>query len=298
MWRRTSRDRAVFVGLVLATVSLLTLDFRTGVVDGMSSGFGEVLGVFQTGVRTASRPFESFVGSVRELGALRAENEELGRENQVLRRQAETYTDLARENARLRELNTLEGSFDLETIRSRVIGASLSGLERSALLDKGRSSSIAVDKPVLTPEGLAGRIVWAGRQTSKALLLTDSQSAIGVKVGETGETGVVTGTGGRLLRLELVSRAALDQGAVKRGDVVLTSGYQGGVFPPGIPIGRVEEVDLAHRGTTYTILVRPFARLSRLDIVSVVVGQGEVVEAAPSPSPGARPSPMPEGDDV
>lgn len=298
MWRRTSRDRIVFVGLVLATISLLTLDFRTGVIDGMSSAFGEVLGVFQTGVRTVARPFESFVGGVREFGSLRAENEELRRENQILRRQAETYTDLARENARLRELNTLEGSLDLDTVRARVIGASLSGLERSALLDKGRSSEVTVDRAVLTPEGLAGRIVWAGRQTAKTLLLTDPQSAIGVKIGETGETGIVTGTGGRLLRLELVSRSALDQGAVKRGDIVLTSGYQGGIFAPGIPIGRVEEVTLASRGTTYTILVRPFARLSRLDIVSVVVGQGEVVEVAPSPVPDGRPSPSPQGDDV
>lgn len=299
MWRRTSRDRVVFLGIVLATVTLLTLDFRTGVIDGLSGAVSQVMGVFQTGVRTAVRPIEGLVDGIRDLGSLRAENERLRRENATLRRQAETYTDLARENAVLRELNTLEGSLALETVRARVVGASLSGLERSAVLDKGREAGVVEDRAVLAPEGLAGRVVWTGGRTAKVLLLRDSQSAIGVRIGETGETGVVNGTGGRLLRLELVSRAALDQGAVKRGDTVLTSGHQGGIFPPGIPIGRVEDVELAPRGTAYTILVRPFARLSRLDIVSIVVGQGEVVEAVPTPSPGAvEPTPATEGDDA
>lgn len=144
------------------------------------------------------------------------------------------------------------------------------------------------DHGVVAPEGLAGRVVWSGNGTAKVLLLTDAQSAVGVRIGQAGETGLARGTGGRNLLLELVERAALDQGAVKPGDVVVTSGYQGGIFPAGLPVGRVESVDLAIRGTEYRIFVRPFVRFSQLDILSVIVGSAQVIEPAPTPSPTAE----------
>lgn len=287
MWRRTSRDRVTVVVLAVATLTVLTLDFRTNLLNGVSGAAEQVVGVFQTGVRTVARPVEGLFTGLHEMSKLRDENVRLRRDNQVLRRQAETYTDLARENARMRQLLQIEGGTDLPTVRARVIGASLSGLERSALIDKGSSSGLTAETAVLAPEGLVGRITWAGSRTAKVTLLTDSQSSVGVKIGETGETGIVSGQGSGLLRLELISRTALDQGAVKKGDVVLTSGHQGGIFPPGIPVGRVERVDLASRGTSYTILVRPFANLTRLDLVSVVLRQENVAELPPSAEPEA-----------
>lgn len=285
MWRRTARDR-VFIGLlIVATVTVLTVDFRTGLLDGVAGSASQVVGTLQGGVRAFVRPFEAVVETFTEFGSLREENERLAEENRRLRLQSETFADVARENARVRTLLQLEGSSGLEGVHTRVVGASLSGLERSATVDKGRSTGILPDHAVLAPEGLAGRVVWSGSQTAKVLLLTDGQSAVGVRIGESGEIGLAQGTGGRNLELELVSRAALDQGAVKPGDVVVTSGHQGGIFPPGIPVGRVEQVRLAPRGTSYTITVRPFVRFSQLDVVSVIVGAREVIEPAPTTTP-------------
>jgi rod shape-determining protein MreC len=287
MWRRTARDR-LFIGfLVLATVTVLTLDFRTGVLDGVSSTTSSIFGTLQAGVRGFVRPFESVVQSIRDLGSLRKENEKLREENLDLRRRADTYPDLARENTRIHSLLELEHSAGLEAVHARVIGASISGLERSATINKGRSSGVGRDRAVIAPEGLVGHITWAGGNTAKVLLLTDAQSAVGVRIGESGETGLVRGTGDpRVLRLELVERSALDQGAVKPGDVVLTSGYEGGIYPEGLPVGRVESVNLARRGgPDYTILVRPFVRFSQLDIVGVTLSSTEVIEAPPTPTP-------------
>jgi rod shape-determining protein MreC len=287
MWRRTARDR-LFIGfLVLATITVLTLDFRTGVLDGVSSGTSQLFGTLQSGVRGFVRPFESVVQSIRDLGSLRKENEDLREENLDLRRRADVYADTARENARIHSLLQLEHSAGVEAVHARVIGASLSGLESAASINKGRSSGVGRDRAVLAPEGLVGHVTWAGRSTAKVLLLTDAQSAVGVRIGESGETGLVRGTGNRrALRLELVERGALDQGAVKPGDVVLTSGYQGGIYPEGLPVGRVEDVELAKRGgPDYTITVRPFVRFSQLDIVAVTVSTTEVIEAPPTPTP-------------
>jgi rod shape-determining protein MreC len=285
MWRRTARDRLFIAFLLLATVTVLTLDFRTGILDGVASATTQVFDVFQQGVRGFVRPFESVVSSIGDLTGLRNENDKLREENLKLRRQAETYAAVARENARINALLQLESGAGVRAVHARVIGASLSGLERSASINKGRSVGITDEKAVLAPEGLVGRTVWAGSNSAKVLLLTDAQSAVGVRIGASGETGLARGTGGRNLELELVSRAALDQGAVKPGDEVLTSGYQGGIYPSGLPVGRVEDVQLAARGTSYTITVRPYVRFSQLDIVSVAVSTGEVIEAPPSPTP-------------
>lgn len=288
MWRRTQRDRIFIAFLVLATVTVLTLDFRTGVLDGVSTGTEQVFNVFQGGVRGFVRPFESVVRSIRDLGSLRAENRKLREENVRLRHAAETYPDVARENARIQALLQLEGTSGIRAVHARVIGASLSVLERSVTINKGRSTGIVQDKAVLAPEGLAGRVSWSGSSSAKILLLTDSQSSVGVRIGESGEIGLALGTGGRNLRLELVERAALDQGSVKPGDIVLTSGYQGGIYPAGLPVGRIESVKLAARGVGYTISIRPFVRFSQLDIVSVAVSTAEVIEAPPSPSPRSQ----------
>ena len=286
MWRRTLRDRVFIAMLVLATVTVLTLDFRTGILDGVASSTAQLFGSMQSGLRSFVQPFENVVRSIGDLGGLRDENRRLRAENLQLRRQAETFTDVARENARLHSLLQLESSSGIRAVHARVIGASLSGLERSATIDKGTRDGIVTNRAVLAPEGLVGRVSWTGRDSAKILLLTDAQSAVGVRIGESGETGLARGTGRSNLELELVSRAALDQGAVKSGDIVLTSGYQGGIFPAGLPVGRVEAVTLASRGLSYTISVRPFARLTQLDILSVAVGTTEVIEAPPTPTPG------------
>lgn len=270
MWRRTARDRVTLLLLGVATITLLTLNFRTSALDGLASGVSQVVGVFQTGVRTVVRPVEGVLTGIQELGELREDNERLRKENADLREQRETYANALRENNDLRELLKLESDHQLTTVRARVVGASLSGLERSVTIDKGKGSGIEDELAVAGPEGLVGRTTEVKSRTSKVLLLTDARSSVGVRLDRSGETGVVSGRGDELLLLELVSARALDEGGVKVNDLVLTTGREGGIFPAGIPVGRVERVDPAERGTTYRVLVRPFSPMTRLDVVSVV----------------------------
>jgi rod shape-determining protein MreC len=284
MWRRTQRDRVFIAFLVLSTVTVLTLDFRTGILDGVANGTSQAFGTLQSGVRGFVRPFESVVRSIGDLGTLRDKNRELESEVLRLRRLAETSADTARENERIKELLQIENTSGIRAAHARVIGASLSGLERSATINKGRRSGIEPNRAVLAPEGLVGRVAWAGANTAKIVLLTDARSSVGVRIGESGETGLASGTG-RGMELELVERGALDQGAVKPGDTVVTSGYQEGIYPDGLPVGRVEEVELAARGTNYTITLRPFVKFSQLDVVSVALSAAEVIEAPPTPTP-------------
>src|SRR5919108_745829 len=195
MWRRTARDRLFIAFLLLATVTVLTLDFRTGILDGVASATTQVFDKFQEGIRGFVRPFESVISSISDITSLRDENARLREENLKLRRQAQTYGAVARENARVNQLLQLESGAGVQAVHARVIGASLSGLERSASINKGRSVGITDEKAVLAPEGLVGRTVWAGANSAKVLLLTDAQSAVGVRIGESGEKGAPGGAG-------------------------------------------------------------------------------------------------------
>lgn len=290
MWRRTARDRVFIAFLILSTVTVLTLDFRTGVLNGVSGETQSAFAFLQSGVRGFVRPFQSVLQSIGDLGSLRHENSKLRAENLRLQHELEVYPDVARENQRLTSLNQLQDASGIQAVQARVIGASISALEQSVTIDKGRNQGIVPDKAVLAPEGLAGHITWAGGNSAQVTFLTDLQSAVGVRVGNSGETGLVRGNGPTSdLKLDLISRQALDQGAVKQGDMVVTSGFQGDIYPPGLPVGRVEKVELAARGTAYTIFVRPFVRFSQIDVLSVAISTTQVVEAPPSPTPGTAP---------
>lgn len=290
MWRRTARDRVFIAFLILSTVTVLTLDFRTGVLNGVSSQTQSAVAFLQAGVRGFVRPFQSVLQSIGDLGSLRGQNARLRSQNLRLQHELETYPNVARENSRLQTLLQLQDSVGIRAVEARVVGASVSALQQSVTINKGRNAGIVPDRAVLAPEGLAGHVSWAGGNSAQVTFLTDLDSAVGVRVGESGETGLVRGNGPTSdLLLELISRPALDQGAVKQGDMVVTSGYQGGIYPAGLPVGRVEKVELATRGTSYRIFVRPFVRFSQLDILSVAVSSSQVVEAPPSPTPGAGP---------
>jgi rod shape-determining protein MreC len=140
---------------------------------------------------------------------------------------------------------------------------------QSALVAVGTAQGAVEGSPLAVPEGLVGRIVTAGRSLSRAQLLTDASAAAGARIARTGELGVVRGDGRGGLRLNNVPITS----SVAAGDAVESAGIDG-VYPRGVPIGRVESVG---RGNNLflEIRVRPAADFARLMDVLVL---------APSPA--------------
>ena len=142
---------------------------------------------------------------------------------------------------------------------------------QSALVGAGSSNGATSGSPLAVPEGLVGRIVTAGRSMSRAQFLTDASAAAGARIVRTGELGVVRGDGRGGLRLNNVPITS----SVRAGDAVESAGIDG-IYPRGVPIGRVDAVS---RGNNLflEIHVRPAADFSRLTDVLVL---------APSPAAG------------
>lgn len=149
---------------------------------------------------------------------------------------------------------------------------------QSALVAAGSGEGVVAGSPLAVPEGLVGRIVTVGRSASRAQLLTDASAAAGARIVRTGELGVVRGDGRGGLRLNNVPITS----SVRAGDAVESAGIDG-IYPRGVPIGRVESVG---RGNNLflEIRIRPAADFSRLTDVLVLAPSPAVEEA----SGGAR----------
>ncbi|HEY4231225.1 MAG TPA: rod shape-determining protein MreC [Thermoanaerobaculia bacterium] len=208
-------------------------------------------------VASASRSFWGAIGSTGELFRARTENERL-------------RSDL---DASQRELFRLRAEVKQLAAEGRLAaGSALPGIVRSvpillvehrsgvlsALIAAGSADGVVPDSPLAVPGGLVGRVVTVGRGVSRAQLLLDASAAAGARIARTGELGVIRGDGKDRLTLNNIATTS----TVAPGDWIESAGIDG-IYPRGIPIGRVESVS---RGSKLFLEVRvaPSADFTRL----------------------------------
>ena len=197
-------------------------------------------------------------------------------ENEALRQrlaQAENELREARqardENERLKKLLDFTKDISYQSIPARVVARDPSVWFNSLIINRGSTSGVDLDMPVITPEGIVGRVVGVGPVSAQVMLITDERSAAGAVVGQLGQSnalGSVRGFGKNgLLEMRYVSGL----GTVNVGDYVVTTG-QDRIYPPGISVGTVVEVVPGSATTPHTIRVKPGARLDSLQEVAVL----------------------------
>src|SRR5437868_7134363 len=121
--------------------------------------------------------------------------------------------------------------------------------------------------PVVSGSGLVGRVVVASKSRSTVLLITDPTSNVGVRFGTAGNLAVAAGQGaGAPLRVDLVP----PQVPVDKGELMITSGLQQSIYPPGVPIGTVLTTGVPRGSFQQAVTLAPVADLSRLQFVAVM----------------------------
>jgi rod shape-determining protein MreC len=143
-------------------------------------------------------------------------------------------------------------------------------------IDRGSNDGISVDDPVLSPDGLVGRVTKTVGGSSVVMLLTDPDSGVTART-QSNIPGIVqTGTPGNPNDL-LMQRIPRDD-VPKVGEMVMTAGIESArftsFFPARIPIGEVSEVDPNELDTSQQIHIRPYADLHNLDVVTVLTEPG------------------------
>lgn len=180
--------------------------------------------------------------------------------------QLKTRAEEADQLAALLELKETHGQAPL--VAAQVIGSNPGASRLTVLLNRGREAGLEPNQPVITPDGVVGKVIAAYPGAAQVLLITDEKSGVGAMVADTRLLGVVKGTGGSTCRLDYIP----NQETVEVGAEVITSG-QDQIFPKGLPLGWVRSV---RRGELFLeITVEPAARLTRLEHVLVLAGPPE-----------------------
>jgi rod shape-determining protein MreC len=267
--RRTTRPRFTLALLVLTSITLITLDYRSG-----GSGLTDRLrGVARDAFEPVGRvvgnvisPVGNVIGGVLDFGRIKDENARLRDELARARADAAAGAEAERELKAALDALDLDFAGDLPSVAARVTGGSFSPLQLTIEIDKGTEAGVDEGMPVVSGGSLVGRIVQVGPRRSTIRVVTDPGLSVGVRLISTGDLGVVTGDGGRRLVMSLVEPNT----EVKEGEQIVTSGLQRSQYPPGVPIGKVSDVKRDGAGLTQEVIVTSAIDLRRLSFVRVL----------------------------
>ena len=198
------------------------------------------------------------------LRGVRQENRELKFEIEQLRLQQVRLADDAQQARRLQALLGFKEQYIAKTVAAQVIGSSGSEKSRSVFIDKGSNEGVEKDMPVITADGVVGKVLLTFGSTAQVLMVNDRSSGLGVILDQSRLQGVVKGTAAGELILENVMTGE----AVELGERVVTSGGDQ-IFPKGLTVGTVMKVSPG-ADLFLNIRVKPSANLNRLEEVLVI----------------------------
>lgn len=194
------------------------------------------------------------------------ENRRLRHGNAVLSEQLNHYREGYIEGMRLRKLLNLRDGLTNRVVAARVVDRSRASLFKTILIDKGTADGMRVGFPVLSEQGVVGRIIETAWHASQVLLLVDGNSNIDGLIQRSRAQGILQGAGSAGCNLKYISRVE----EVLPGDVVLSSGLAG-VFPKGLLLGVVTGVSRKGEGLFQKIDVAPAVDFEKLEEVLALI---------------------------
>lgn len=223
----------------------------------------------ESGVTTVINGIGDTFGSVFSIGSIKKENKTL--KDQVAKLEAENnlLKEYEYQNLRLRDLLQYKDSIarNFDTTAASVIARNPSNWFQTLTINKGESDGLKKNMAVVTGQGLVGHVINVSSNSAEVSLIISDDSAVGGLVQVTRTPGVVEGLpdNSGLLKMIHISKDA----PVRAKQVVISSGL-GGIFPKGVPIGRVTEVEIESNGLVKYAMVRPFVDFNRLEEVLVI----------------------------
>ena len=268
VYQPANRRRTILALIVLTAVTLITLDVRgAGPVSAVRGGAHDVVNPIAGAFNTVFSPVGDWIDGVTSAASLKHENARLHRRLDSARGRQAGARAATEENKELKKLLDLPFVEDANSIAAPVVEGAPSNFQFTVQIGKGESDGVGVDMPVVTGAGLVGRVLEVSRDRATVLLVNDPESGVGVKIENSGATGVVKGRGdSNTVRAEFVDPNA----DVTKGEIVYTSGLQNSPFPGAIPVGTVSRVTKTHGDLQKDILVKPLVDFSRLDYVKVL----------------------------
>jgi rod shape-determining protein MreC len=283
--RRSGHSRraqyGLFTGYVLAAIGAAVGAVLLGISLWRPSSFNGLRGAAGDSVVSAGQA--SAVGRTESEGLFETISGYLaaGRQNAALKKEVELArirlkeADAVRqENARLKALLGFRESDVRPIAVARLVGSSAASTRRFAYLGAGRSQGVGIGMPVRSPRGVVGRVLEVGTDSSRVLLLSDTESVIPVRRSKDEVVAFAEGRGDGKVRIRLIN---LGINPLRKGDVFVTSGA-GGYYRPGIAVAILQQV--TSDGGVAAVIADPAAT----DFVSVEpIWQPQAIKAAQTP---------------
>jgi rod shape-determining protein MreC len=235
-----------------------------------------VFGPVESATSSVVRPVSAlgdWLGSQRsmqhDLAALRSENSRLKAQQSASQYQRNQL-------AEYQGLTSAADTLGQALVPAHVVAyGPAQSFSRTVTIDAGSEAGVQPDQTVLDDDGLVGRVLRVTPTTATVLLIVDTESVVGGRVGASMKVGFLQGRGGLgdhgTLDLQLVDQAE----APARGDTIVTWGSKGGApYVSGVPIGRVTAVYASLRESSQRAVISPFVDFAALDLVGVVVPSG------------------------
>jgi rod shape-determining protein MreC len=208
----------------------------------------------------------------------------------ALSERAAAAATLAAENARLRELLALAPGLQVRSMGAQVLYEAADPFSRKVILNIGGAQGVRLGAPVITEKGLIGQVTRVYPLSSEVTLVTDRDAAVPVLNARTQQRGAAFGGLNKGTALEL--RFVLSSADLRQGDALQTSGLDG-VYPPGLAVATVTQVERQGDGGFARVLLAPAAQLDGLRHVLVLEPTGAQMPPRPdlaASAPVARPA--------
>ena len=272
--QREIRQRApIWLAVLLLTnLVIMAVDARDGVTRQrlLRVWIQALISPAQSLTSGASGAGTSFIRQIVHFRSTAAENETLKKQLSDTQLELRQAQQAAAENERLKGILNLKEQTGYQPVAARVIARDSSVWFNTVTINRGSSSGIALNMPVVTDGGIVGRVIALSPWTAQVMLVTDEKAAAGAIVGQLGGSGAlgsVRGLGAKgLVEMRYVSGLV----NVSVGDYILTTG-QDSIYPPGLTIGEVVQVSPGTATQSHEILIRPGAKLDQLEDVAVLL---------------------------
>lgn len=262
------------VSLLIANLVVMAVDARDA--DGQHKLLRVWTQTFASPLQSASSKAtgatSGFFQQIWNFRSTASENEQLKQRVAALETELNNARQAETENERLKTLLKLNEESDIKNVPARVIARDPSIWFNTITINRGSTSGISVNMPVVSGTGIVGRVITVSPFASQVMLITDEKAGAGAVVGQLGQSGALGSVRGRadlgvgIIEMRYVS--GLEK--VEVGDSVMTTG-QDGIYPPGLNVGRVVDVKKGTATQAHQILIQPGAQLDHLEEVAVLL---------------------------
>jgi rod shape-determining protein MreC len=257
LWRRAKFYFLFFVAFILIFIAL----FRPQIASNIKIA---IIDTVSPAISFINRPFEEAsdsINSISNIAALKAENTRLKAENNRLKEWYQTALMLQAENKSLQSLLNLKIDPQIKYISARTLSDTQNAFSKTILIAAGAEQGIKKNQVVLGGEGVLGRIIEVGQNTSRVLLINDINSRIPITIENINKQAILSGNNEEHLLIQYLEFISDDM----IGKKVITTG-EAGVFPPGLSIGEIIKIK------DKTVFVQPFVQTQNIEFVRILEG--------------------------